>query len=72
MDGFKCVQKVQKWIKSEIIRKCWCVANSGFSDLSTKLKAYQSGMNFYLTKPINPVELGEYLEKMFPLKQIKK
>ena len=70
MDGYECVQEVQKWIKSEKIRKCWCVANSGFSDLPTKVKAYQSGMDFYITKPINHVELKEFIAKMFPQKQI--
>ena len=40
-------------MKTQEINKAWCVANTGFCDIDTKLKSYDSGMDFYLTKPLD-------------------
>lgn len=40
-------------MKESIINKAWCVANTGFCDLETKMKSYESGMDFFLTKPLD-------------------
>lgn len=41
------------------IKKAWCIANSGFCDLETKVKSYESGVDHFLTKPLSIAALSE-------------
>lgn len=40
-------------MRESIINKAWCVANTGFCDLDTKIKSYDAGMDYFLTKPLD-------------------
>jgi CheY-like chemotaxis protein len=40
-----------------IINPGLCVANTGFVDLETKMKCFDSGMDYYISKPINKSDL---------------
>lgn len=37
LDGYETVKEIKNLIKNRTIRKAWCVANTGFTDLDTKM-----------------------------------
>ncbi|CAD8196328.1 unnamed protein product [Paramecium pentaurelia] len=67
MDGFNTVKELKKMMSEQIINKAFCIANTGFCDLETKLKSYESGMDYYLTKPLDQNELNSILNDIFPM-----
>ncbi|CAD8122278.1 unnamed protein product [Paramecium sonneborni] len=66
LDGYKTVKELKNLMKQQIINKAWCIANTGFCDLDTKLKSYEAGMDYYLTKPLDQNELRSMLNVLFP------
>ncbi|CAD8155452.1 unnamed protein product [Paramecium pentaurelia] len=66
-DGYKTVKELKHLMKQQIINKAWCIANTGFCDLDTKLKSYEAGMDYYLTKPLDQNELRSILNVLFPI-----
>ncbi|CAD8210902.1 unnamed protein product [Paramecium octaurelia] len=67
MDGFNTVKELKRMMSQQIINKAFCIANTGFCDLETKLKSYESGMDYYLTKPLDQNELNSILNDIFPM-----
>ncbi|CAD8198037.1 unnamed protein product [Paramecium pentaurelia] len=67
LDGYKTVKELKQLMKQQIINKAWCIANTGFCDLDTKLKSYEAGMDYYLTKPLDQNELRSMLNVLFPI-----
>ncbi|CAK68376.1 unnamed protein product (macronuclear) [Paramecium tetraurelia] len=67
LDGYKTVKELKHLMKQQIINKAWCIANTGFCDLDTKLKSYEAGMDYYLTKPLDQNELRNMLNVLFPI-----
>ncbi|CAD8127100.1 unnamed protein product [Paramecium sonneborni] len=67
MDGFNTVKELKRMMNEQIINKAYCIANTGFCDLDTKLKSYESGMDYYLTKPLDQNELNQILNDIFPM-----
>ncbi|CAD8170545.1 unnamed protein product [Paramecium octaurelia] len=67
LDGYKTVKELKHLMKQQIINKTWCIANTGFCDLDTKLKSYEAGMDYYLTKPLDQNELRTILNVLFPI-----
>lgn len=53
-------------MKENIIPRGLCIVNSGFSDFESKEKADAAGADMYLTKPVNIIELEDYLREHFP------
>jgi len=49
------------------LAKCYCIANTGYSDLETKIKCYSAGMDFFLTKPLEFTQLYELIMRLFPI-----
>ena len=52
-DGIQTVKEIKSMINSRNLPNVCCAANSAFSDIQTKLRAYDAGMDFYLTKPLS-------------------
>jgi response regulator RpfG family c-di-GMP phosphodiesterase len=48
------------------LKKAYCIANSGYCDLKTKIKCYDLGMDFFIIKPLNQNLLKEILLCFFP------
>ena len=61
MDGPKTVSILKEEMDDGLIDFGICIANTGFVDLDTKIKCFEAGMDFYISKPINRHELHEYL-----------
>ncbi|CAD8072341.1 unnamed protein product [Paramecium primaurelia] len=66
MDGFDTVLNLKKMMHENQIPKGICIANTGYADLESKQKALNSGMDFYMIKPIQIKELEIYLKRRFP------
>ncbi|CAD8099417.1 unnamed protein product [Paramecium primaurelia] len=61
------LREIKNLIKNKIIRKAWCVANTGFTDLETKIQSFNSSMDYFLTKPLDSKNLHNLIIQMFPL-----
>lgn len=66
MGGMEAVQKIKALAADWKLKKLCVIANTGFSDLETKIAAYNSGMDYFLTKPLCVRELTQILKKEFP------
>lgn len=53
MGGIETVRVIKKMVENKIIKKVFVIANTGFSDLETKEKAYDAGIDYFMTKPLN-------------------
>ncbi|CAD8191285.1 unnamed protein product [Paramecium octaurelia] len=67
LNGYQTVKEIKSLIKNKTIRRAWCVANTGFTDLDTKIQSFNSGMDYFLTKPLDAKNLHELIVQMFPL-----
>ncbi|KAM3128219.1 hypothetical protein pb186bvf_019702 [Paramecium bursaria] len=65
-DGLETVIELKQMMENEIIRRAWFIANTAFCDVETKITSYDSGMDFFLTKPISFKDLSIILMKIFP------
>jgi DNA-binding response OmpR family regulator len=54
-------------MKNGEIRKGICIAVTGFVDLNTKIKCFEFGMDFYLSKPVKIKDLQAFIDKTFIL-----
>jgi CheY-like chemotaxis protein len=52
MDGFQTVTELKSLMGRGILERGICIANTAFVDLDTKVKCLESGMDFYISKPI--------------------
>ncbi|CAD8064978.1 unnamed protein product [Paramecium primaurelia] len=71
MDGFQTIKIIKAQMKTEEIKKVYCIAIPGLSDLQTKQKCYENGMDYFMNKPINQNLLKEILLTFFPTLEIK-
>lgn len=61
MDGMTASAKIRKYEKEARLNPTTIVALTGLVSASAKLEALESGMDFYLTKPVNFGKLVEVL-----------
>lgn len=61
MDGMTASAKIRKHEKEMRLNPTTIVALTGLVSASAKLEALESGMDFYLTKPVNFGKLVEVL-----------
>ena len=54
MDGFETAENIKQYISSKNLRQPVIIACTGHSEQSFIDKAWRSGMNEFLSKPINP------------------
>ncbi|CAD8070988.1 unnamed protein product [Paramecium sonneborni] len=69
LDGYSTVKEIKNLMKNKTIRRAWCVANTGFTDLETKLQSFAAGMHYFLTKPLDAKNLHNLIVQMFPLQK---
>ncbi|CAK58854.1 unnamed protein product (macronuclear) [Paramecium tetraurelia] len=67
LNGYQTVKEIKSLIQNKTIRRAWCVANTGFTDLDTKIQSFNSGMDYFLTKPLDAKNLHDLIVQMFPL-----
>lgn len=48
-------------MKERAIRKGICIAVTGFVDLNTKIKCFDLGMDFYISKPVKIKDLEAFI-----------
>jgi CheY-like chemotaxis protein len=53
MDGMTSTREIRRHEKKEKLRRVPVIALTGLAFNSTRLEAYESGMDHYLTKPVN-------------------
>ncbi|CAD8135894.1 unnamed protein product [Paramecium pentaurelia] len=66
MGGVETVKIIKRIMNNRIIKKVYVIANTGFSDLETKEKAYDAGIDFFMTKPLNIMTFKSIASKIFP------
>ncbi|CAD8135910.1 unnamed protein product [Paramecium pentaurelia] len=66
MGGIETVKIIKRMMNNRIIKKVYVIANTGFSDLETKEKAYDAGIDFFMTKPLNIMNFKSIASKIFP------
>lgn len=62
MDGMSSTRAIRMFEKRESLRRVPIIALTGLAFNSTRLEAYESGMDHYLTKPVNFKSLAEIIE----------
>lgn len=67
MGGIETVKEIKKMMNATIIKKVCVIANTGFSDFETKELAYEAGIDYFITKPINISKFRSITDKIFPL-----
>ncbi|CAD8206877.1 unnamed protein product [Paramecium octaurelia] len=66
MGGIETVKIIKRMMQNRIIKKVYVIANTGFSDLETKEKAYDAGIDYFMTKPLNMMTFRSIASKIFP------
>ncbi|CAD8124683.1 unnamed protein product [Paramecium sonneborni] len=66
MGGIETVKIIKRMMNNRIIKKVYVIANTGFSDLETKEKAYDAGIDYFMTKPLNIMAFKSIASKIFP------
>ncbi|CAD8210920.1 unnamed protein product [Paramecium octaurelia] len=66
MGGIETVKVIKRMMQNRIIKKVYVIANTGFSDLETKEKAYDAGIDYFMTKPLNIATFKSIAAKIFP------
>ncbi|KAM3136903.1 hypothetical protein pb186bvf_010988 [Paramecium bursaria] len=65
MDGIQTVKMIKELIQKKVKSDAICIANTAYSDLMTKQKAFDAGMDYYFTKPIDIQLLKQLIGKLF-------
>jgi CheY-like chemotaxis protein len=61
MDGMTATSKIRKYEREKSMRRATVIALTGLASASAQLEAMQSGIDNYLTKPVNFGKLLELL-----------
>jgi CheY-like chemotaxis protein len=61
MDGMTATSKIRKYEREQRTCPTIIVALTGLASARAKLEALESGIDFYLTKPVNFTKLMELL-----------
>jgi CheY-like chemotaxis protein len=58
MSGLELIKIIKEMIRSEVIDKGFAIANTSYVDLNTKLECFRTGMDYFLGKPFDLIELA--------------
>jgi CheY-like chemotaxis protein len=58
MSGLELIKAIRELIRTEIIDKSFFIANTSYVDLNTKLECFRNGMDYFLAKPFDLIELA--------------
>jgi CheY-like chemotaxis protein len=64
MDGFEAARAIRRFEKSSGCSRATIVAVTGLGDIAAQEKAFASGMDLFLTKPVKMKEVTAVLEKL--------
>ncbi|KAI4652412.1 hypothetical protein J4E93_002614 [Alternaria ventricosa] len=62
MDGMSATRAIREYEQSNNLPRCSIVALTGLASSSAKLEAWSSGIDHFMTKPVNFKALGELLK----------
>ncbi|KAM3136899.1 hypothetical protein pb186bvf_010984 [Paramecium bursaria] len=64
MDGIHAVKEIKSLVNNSIIESNICIANTAYSDIQTKQLAFDAGMDYYFTKPIDVLLLKQLMGRL--------
>jgi DNA-binding response OmpR family regulator len=62
MDGMSATRAIRQYEQAYNIPRCCIIALTGLASASAKLEAWNSGIDYFMTKPVNFKELSEVLK----------
>jgi CheY-like chemotaxis protein len=62
MDGMSATRAIREYEQTHNMMPCCIIALTGLASSSAKLEAWSSGIDHFMTKPVNFKELGEILK----------
>jgi CheY-like chemotaxis protein len=62
MDGMSATRAIRQYEQAYNIPRCCIIALTGLASASAKLEAWNSGIDYFMTKPVNFKELNEVLK----------
>jgi DNA-binding response OmpR family regulator len=63
MDGMSATRAIRQYEQAYNIPRCCIIALTGLASASAKLEAWNSGIDYFMTKPVNFKELNEVLKR---------
>lgn len=63
MDGMTATRTIRQYEQEYNIPRCCIIALTGLASASAKLEAWNSGIDHFMTKPVNFKALEKYLRK---------
>lgn len=63
MDGMSATRAIRQYEQAYNIPRCCIIALTGLASNSARLEAWNSGIDQYMTKPVNFAKLSEFLGK---------
>jgi CheY-like chemotaxis protein len=63
MDGMSATRAIRQYEQAYNIPRCCIIALTGLASASARLEAWNSGIDYFMTKPINFKELDSVLKK---------
>lgn len=63
MDGMSATRAIREFERERNMPRCSIIALTGLASTSAKLEAWSSGIDHFMTKPVNFKALGELLRK---------
>ncbi|KAJ4983598.1 sensor histidine kinase response regulator (hsp90-like protein) [Stagonosporopsis vannaccii] len=64
MDGVSATRAIRQYEQEYNISRCYIIAVTGLASASAKLEAWNSGIDHFMTKPINFKQLEKFLKKL--------
>lgn len=63
MDGMSATRAIRQYEQAYNVSRCCIIALTGLASNSARLEAWNSGIDHYMTKPVNFKKLAEILSK---------
>ncbi|KAM3136900.1 hypothetical protein pb186bvf_010985 [Paramecium bursaria] len=63
LDGIQTVIEIKNLQKNKKISENYCILSSAYGDLQTKQQAFESGIDYFLTKPVEIFILKELIQR---------
>lgn len=63
MDGMSATRAIRQYEQEYNVPRCCIIALTGLASASAKLEAWNSGIDHFMTKPVNFKALEKFLQK---------
>lgn len=64
MDGVSATRAIRQYEQEYNVPRCYIIALTGLASASAKLEAWNSGIDHFMTKPVNFKQLEKFLKKV--------